>query len=209
MSYIKAQFGDKYSSYPHQLASYLISRFGIAGKILDLACGRGEYSEIFLENGMEVEKIDKDPVAAELNDKVLIADIDKGLPYSDNEFDWIFAKHIIEHVNDAEHLLKESYRVLKPGGKLLVMTQDWFFTYRIFFSNYEHKRPFTKDALKLVYTAYNFKDIHIENFYQLPFTWRYPYLRILPCLLRKFAPYSTNKLIKYSKKIQLLGIGEK
>jgi len=38
------------------------------------------------------------------------------LNFSDNSFDVVVSSHVYEHVSDAERLLSEIYRVLKPGG---------------------------------------------------------------------------------------------
>jgi len=53
-------------------------------------------------------------------------DIRKGLPYDDNSVDLIFASHLIEHltVEEGLKLLKECYRVLKPGGMIRLATPD-------------------------------------------------------------------------------------
>lgn len=38
------------------------------------------------------------------------------LPFNDNEFDYIFCNHVLEHIPDDTKAIKELYRVLKPGG---------------------------------------------------------------------------------------------
>ncbi len=38
------------------------------------------------------------------------------LPFSNNEFDFIFCNHVLEHIHDDTKAMKELYRVLKPGG---------------------------------------------------------------------------------------------
>ncbi len=44
-------------------------------------------------------------------------------PYADNTFDIVFSKESLLHVADKNSLLKELFRVLKPGGQLIVL--DW------------------------------------------------------------------------------------
>ena len=41
-------------------------------------------------------------------------------PFKDNEFDEIYAYHILEHLDDFLKSVKELYRILKPKGKLFV-----------------------------------------------------------------------------------------
>ena len=43
------------------------------------------------------------------------ADICK-LPFKDNEFDFIFCNHVLEHIPDDTKAMQELYRVLAPGG---------------------------------------------------------------------------------------------
>jgi len=43
----------------------------------------------------------------------------EGLPYPDSSFDLIICLDVLEHVDDAENVLLEMYRTLKPGGAVL------------------------------------------------------------------------------------------
>ena len=43
------------------------------------------------------------------------------IPYPDNTFDLILSKHVLEHVPDYPKALREIYRVLKPGGKIIFL----------------------------------------------------------------------------------------
>ena len=47
-------------------------------------------------------------------------------PFGNNTFDYIMAEHMIEHVDyqAAQHMLRECYRVLKPGGRVRFATPD-------------------------------------------------------------------------------------
>lgn len=48
------------------------------------------------------------------------------LPFSENSVELLFSSHFIEHLNigEAEHLLKEAFRILKPGGKFRIICPD-------------------------------------------------------------------------------------
>ena len=50
-----------------------------------------------------------------------------GLPFADNTFDVVYHSHVIEHFTkkDAAALIKECYRVLRPGGTLRVVFPDF------------------------------------------------------------------------------------
>jgi len=57
-------------------------------------------------------------------------------PVEDNSFDEIYAKHIIEHLNDPQAFLSELCRILKPGGTLFVETPH--FTSYVAYSEIQH-----------------------------------------------------------------------
>lgn len=49
----------------------------------------------------------------------------EALDFEDNFFDFVFQNEVLEHVQDDVKTLKESLRVLKPGGKLIFFTPNW------------------------------------------------------------------------------------
>ena len=62
-----------------------------------------------------------------LNDSsVVYLDATKYFPFYDNTFDYIMSEHMIEHLEyqGTQRMLRESYRVLKPGGRVRFATPD-------------------------------------------------------------------------------------
>ena len=41
-------------------------------------------------------------------------------PFEDSKFDKVLLRCVLEHVEEPEHILKELYRILKPGGKIVI-----------------------------------------------------------------------------------------
>ncbi len=50
------------------------------------------------------------------------------LPVKDNTFDYLIAMHILEHVKNPKDALLEWRRVIKKGGKIILVHPDVFYT---------------------------------------------------------------------------------
>jgi predicted SAM-dependent methyltransferase len=61
--------------------------------------------------------------------RILHLDATKTYPFKNDEFDYIFSEHMLEHTNYLEGLqmLSECFRVLKPKGKIRISTPDLSF----------------------------------------------------------------------------------
>ena len=57
-------------------------------------------------------------------DELVFLDVRKPFPLRDASFDFVYSEHMIEHLTYAEgqHCLRETLRVLKPGGRVRVAT---------------------------------------------------------------------------------------
>lgn len=70
-----------------------------------------------------------------------VADLEQGLPFlPDNSIDEIHSRHVLEHVQNFEQLMKDIHRVLKPGGKKIIIVPH--FSNPHFYSDYTHKSFF-------------------------------------------------------------------
>jgi SAM-dependent methyltransferase len=58
--------------------------------------------------------------------KAIYLDVTAEYPFSDGTFHYIFSEHVIEHIpwEGGLKMLKESYRVLAPGGKVRIVTPN-------------------------------------------------------------------------------------
>ena len=98
-----------------------------SGRLLEIGFGTGETLKRLQDLGWDVEGIDFDP-AAVANGlakglKVYLGDL-SSQSFPENTFDAVVSSHVIEHVHDPLALLCECHRVLKPGGRLVVLTPN-------------------------------------------------------------------------------------
>lgn len=91
--------------------------------VLDVGCGTGEISEKLIELGHTVRGVDFSQVAIDicLNKELnaTVVDLDECIPFTNDEFEVVWAGDVIEHVFDPIGLFDEMSRVLSPSGILL------------------------------------------------------------------------------------------
>lgn len=91
---------------------------GIHGDLLDIGCGTEPYRRLFNVQSYTGLDIDS-PLSRERGIADQLYD-GKNFPYADCTYDSAICNQVLEHVFDPKGFLSEIYRVLKPGGQLLL-----------------------------------------------------------------------------------------
>ena len=211
------------TNYPFKLAISLCNRFELrkGEKFLEIGCGRGEFLDSFHKLGLDCYGVDLSEYSAEnlKTFKVEKVDVSKdNLPYKDNSFDVIYHKSLIEHLYSPDNLMKETYRTLKPGGRVIILTPDWVSQMKVFYEDFTHSRPYDINSLRDLLKVYGFSEVQSELFYQLPVLWYHPGLKILSHFLRIIMSTQTArrltkmtgiKFFRWSVELMVLGTGVK
>lgn len=136
-----------------------------SGPILDVACSVGDFIRVKPEI---IEGIDIDDDALDKARKsgfnVTKVDIDKGemSKLETGKYSGVMARQIIEHLYNPLGFVKEIRRVLKDGGKAVILTPNCPYALsHAFYDDYTHKRPLTKASLNMLAHDAGFTNIKI------------------------------------------------
>lgn len=143
------------------------------GKLLDVGCGWGEFLQRMETRGWTVEGVDFDEKAVEnARSKGLTVHCGRlaDLRFADASFDAVTMSHLIEHVHDPLALLKESYRILRPQGRLVVVTPNSLsYGHRLFRHNWRGLEPprhlhiFNRAALTNLARKAGFRTVNVVS----------------------------------------------
>jgi len=99
-------------------------------KVLEIGCGLGTDGAQFAEAGADYTGVDLTDAAVELarrrfelfglSGKFQTADAEN-LDFADESFDLVYSHGVLHHTPDTAKAVKEVHRVLRPGGRAMVM----------------------------------------------------------------------------------------
>lgn len=109
----------------------LLQDLGSRGRVaLDLGCGPLKKDPSWIG----VDRLDHDGVD-------LVGDVFEVLAaFPENSVDAIYSSHFVEHLPDLERIVSATGRVLRPGGRMTVITPHFSNPY--FYSDYTHRSFF-------------------------------------------------------------------
>jgi 2-polyprenyl-3-methyl-5-hydroxy-6-metoxy-1,4-benzoquinol methylase len=143
------------------------------GHLLDIGCGSGMLLKGMHHLGWQVEGVDFDAEAVR-NARAKGLRVHLGSlaeqNFPDDTFDAVTMSHLIEHVSDPVALLRECYRILKPGGHLVIVTPNansW--GHRLYGADWRGLEPprhihiFANGPLKSVLREAGFHKVHLST----------------------------------------------
>lgn len=121
-------------------------------KLLDLGSADGALVRVAQDHGLESHGLD---VTDGIN-----FETDR-FPHDDDTFDVVTGVSLIEHLHSPGMMFRETLRVLKPGGSIILVTPNWKFSFRDFFDDPTHVHPYSPASLKFALGAAGFQDARV------------------------------------------------
>ena len=123
-------------------------RDNVEGKCLDVGCGLLP-EPAYMKEQPDITFFGIDPFDDKIERKFkFTCGIGEELPYFNETFDCVLFASTIDHMIDPQLALKEAYRVLKPGGSLVIWYSERNKPHLIFGKyNKHHQWGFTNEVL--------------------------------------------------------------
>lgn len=91
--------------------------------LLDVGCYDGSFLtrlQNSVSRGVGVDIILASNLSTQVRNRLTLADVTSGLPFSDNVFDVVSLLAVFEHLQKNELVVQELYRILVPGGRVIL-----------------------------------------------------------------------------------------
>jgi 2-polyprenyl-3-methyl-5-hydroxy-6-metoxy-1,4-benzoquinol methylase len=110
-----------------KLEKTLLTHHRAGASVLDIGCATGSLLYYLGQRGWHVTGVEISP-CAEYAKKERKLDI-RSVPleenkFADSSFDVVLASHLIEHLNNPQSFLTETYRILKKDGRVFITTPN-------------------------------------------------------------------------------------
>ncbi len=134
-------------NYNKFLAELVLSHAKVGDRILDFGAGIGTFAKRISEHGYNVCCVEPDPKQASVIAKSGLAVYGDLNQINDDSLDYLYTLNVLEHIEDDHAMLRELYRKLKPGGRLLIYVP----AFQVLYSSMDHKvghyRRYTRSGL--------------------------------------------------------------
>ena len=176
----------------------------VNGNVLDLGCRKG-FLQSFLGENKKYCGIDFIDYSRYVKNFIKMDLMNEVLPFNDNTFSNIVMGEFLEHLSNKDLILKETRRVLKRNGRVIVSVPNYHinqcFT-QLLYKNVkdkeltEHVCDYWECDLINLFKMYGFKCVKIERLWN-SFRFKGFYLKLPEN--RLFSPFATNILAVFEK----------
>jgi len=172
------------------------------GKILEIGSGIGNISYFFDRDGMDIDLSDiREQYRSYLKksfEKRAVLDMDivaDGFIEMHGDklgtYDAVFALNVVEHIKDDELAIENMIKLLKPGGKIIILVPAYQWLYNGFDVALEHFKRYTKSRLLGIFPTTGAKLIRSWYF---NFAGIFGWFLVGSVMKKKLIPESNMKL---------------
>jgi ubiquinone/menaquinone biosynthesis C-methylase UbiE len=192
-----------------EIVRFLEKYISINDSVLDIGAGYCDFinnvkskKRIALDYSPELTKYAKEGIETVQSGVTDMSRIQSGT------IDVVFGSNIFEHLSDDElsKTMSEVSRVLKKGGRLILMQPNYRLSYKTYFDDPTHKKVFSDVSLKAFLVSHDM-DVELEMPRFLPFSLksRPSIIPVFPLLIRTYInsplkPFAGQMLFVAKKK---------
>lgn len=167
-----------------RLLRFLLQRFlpDHGAKILDVGCGTGHHLLYVQRLGYQAAQgIERSPLAYAFCKQLGLQHVVQGdaaaTPYGDGQFDAVLVLDVLEHLPDDNAGMREIWRILKPGGLVILTVPAFHFLWSRHDKILEHYRRYRLRDVETLAKRQHFSVEHSSYFFcaifPLVVTYRY------------------------------------
>jgi SAM-dependent methyltransferase len=156
-TYHKGYFDTRFADDPNRLrvwvhiCRYLRRWIGPNDAVLDLGAGRCDFANNVVAGSVTALDVDDTVLSsARPGVKAIVGDCTDLSAFNDDDLDVVLASNLLEHLDrtTALRLLGEARRVLRPGGRLILLQPNFRLSPGGYFDDYTHVAIYTDRSLR-------------------------------------------------------------
>lgn len=127
------------------------------GHLVDLGCGEATYKQYFLQYAESYTGVDWSNTLHNTGADV-VSDLNKKIELASESADTIISLSVLEHLCEPQVMLNEAFRILKPGGKIILQVPWQWWVHEAPHDYYRY----TPYGLKYLFEKAGFREINVE-----------------------------------------------
>lgn len=143
----------------HKINKRIACSLPYKGRVVDFGCGTAPYKEIILKVADEYIGVDWRNSSHDQSNVDISTDLTARLPFENDYADTIASFQVMEHLPEPSFFLSECYRILRPGGALLITVP---FMWEVHEAPHDYFR-YTRYGLEYLLKKNGFVEIEIRE----------------------------------------------